>query len=655
LSRVYVRVPPVLQKVSTARDAGILGPQRSRQAEANRAKKLNDAARIGRRSIPVPEQSAVSKERSRSVLSTAPRPPSAMASRPGSSMSVHSRPGSSLSMDNNSLPPLIDPYEGQPSAPWKAALSGSEPGPKFRANATALAHVEPDESELSVGARAVAEARRKAKALQREETGPAPGTAAYERLKIQQQEQQKLQRDPALGKPSQTERYVVPGEVPSERIGRNYTPTSFGLSPKRILEAALARSNNRLDPSSRGAAAAAGLGLGLNPAGVAAYAAIAQATGAAPAGQLKPLAGRPPRGRPGSKPGAVAAESTGASTSSSPSSSSSSSSSSSTSSATSVFGRGPKPNPFKKPRDASLTGAESAAAAAESSPSLKDIDPHAPVEEEGPDPESTAAMMGAGSAADATAKGKGGGGARRAFLPLELFDNMEYETHTPEEWVAFGMAPNQYGTLARSKFYHKDGTFSWEPCNVMRYNGEQNSFEIEWRASHRRKWVKRLNLIFDAEDEEAHHDRVAEAEELRDECEAVLRYYLFIDDEPSDRVPAMNEEQLDRILHLVAPEFPIAHLPALERVLREVRDDYVRHVKRSIFDYHYMSPAERARLLPLRLPEPVPQPEAPEFGKIVIPRHRFAVHRESIAANLFSARLVFFFFVFFFSLPFSTF
>jgi hypothetical protein len=25
-----------------------------------------------------------------------------------------------------------------------------------------------------------------------------------------------------------------------------------------------------------------------------------------------------------------------------------------------------------------------------------------------------------------------------SFMPLELFDNLDYETHTPEEWVALG-------------------------------------------------------------------------------------------------------------------------------------------------------------------------------------------------------------------------
>ena len=108
------------------------------------------------------------------------------------------------------------------------------------------------------------------------------------------------------------------------------------------------------------------------------------------------------------------------------------------------------------------------------------------------------------------------------FLPLEEFDNAEFELHTPQEWIALGETTN--GTPARSRFHTGDSTEEqWAPCRVIRFDETTNSFELIWNHSGRRKMAKRLNIIFDEEDETVWLERVERATELRGAAESAVR------------------------------------------------------------------------------------------------------------------------------------
>lgn len=83
-------------------------------------------------------------------------------------------------------------------------------------------------------------------------------------------------------------------------------------------------------------------------------------------------------------------------------------------------------------------------------------------------------------------------------LPLELFDNPEFETVPPEELIL--TAEGVPGARARSRYFLQSGEFTWKPCTVHAYDPEDGTFEIKWEGSEVWKRVKRLNLVFDSED-----------------------------------------------------------------------------------------------------------------------------------------------------------
>ena len=60
-------------------------------------------------------------------------------------------------------------------------------------------------------------------------------------------------------------------------------------------------------------------------------------------------------------------------------------------------------------------------------------------------------------------------------------------------------------------------------------------------------WIPRIRLMFCAEDPVTFSQRVFTAYELRRKTEILLRYHLYIDCMPTDGVPNITPEMLERI------------------------------------------------------------------------------------------------------------
>lgn len=62
-------------------------------------------------------------------------------------------------------------------------------------------------------------------------------------------------------------------------------------------------------------------------------------------------------------------------------------------------------------------------------------------------------------------------------------------------------------------------------------------------------WVKRLYLLFDSEDPVKFANRFADADRRRRLVEALLRYHLYIDCMPTNGLPQLTRDSLNRMLH----------------------------------------------------------------------------------------------------------
>jgi hypothetical protein len=71
--------------------------------------------------------------------------------------------------------------------------------------------------------------------------------------------------------------------------------------------------------------------------------------------------------------------------------------------------------------------------------------------------------------------------------------------------------------------------YEFHECVVESWNATESVFHVRVLSNDLRKPVKRLNLIFAAEDRAQHERMVVSAKTRREEAEAAYRYWLYID------------------------------------------------------------------------------------------------------------------------------
>jgi len=221
-------------------------------------------------------------------------------------------------------------------------------------------------------------------------------------------------------------------------------------------------------------------------------------------------------------------------------------------------------------------------------------------------------------------------------LPIEHFDDPEFETRTPAEWIASGEGKG--GTAAMSKYYEA-GELVWAPCKATGYDEEKECYNVTWDASNKSKQVKRLNLRFNDEDILMFEKRLQMAEDRRRHAHAQCKLQRYVDEVEQEPVRPPSEDRVSHILRCVAAQVPVEHLGKLEECVDEMHTEYRRAVKHSTVKYQQLDPSEKARIGRMQLPEPAVSPPTPSLAQLAMPEPRmdFQACNEAIRANLFSA------------------
>ena len=174
-------------------------------------------------------------------------------------------------------------------------------------------------------------------------------------------------------------------------------------------------------------------------------------------------------------------------------------------------------------------------------------------------------------------------------LPLELFDNTEFDCRNPEEWTAMGAAEGR-GVPSKVLWANDDDAAgsSWVEGFMLEYDPDTTTYLVSRTIDGAQKWVPRLEVCFAAENPFDFARRVRDAFARRREAEEVLQYNLFIDSMPTEDVPPLDQGQLSRMLAnalstkgLKAPgdkDMDVAPL------LHEVNLDYVRAQSKFVLD-----------------------------------------------------------------------
>ncbi|KAJ9446655.1 Dynein-1-beta heavy chain [Diplonema papillatum] len=217
-----------------------------------------------------------------------------------------------------------------------------------------------------------------------------------------------------------------------------------------------------------------------------------------------------------------------------------------------------------------------------------------------------------------------------SYLPLEAFDNTDYDERSAEDWLSLGVDSDgvfQY-VPAQALWYDDVEKGKWSPAKVLDWNVAEHKLLIEWEEAKKRVWLPRIHVMFLAEDPEAHADRISAAQKARKETEAVLRYHLYVDSMPIDESEPLDDRQLERIRDLsINTNVLLENEDNLNvaSVVQEITTDYSRTLNRVLFDINLHDPTQAALFQGVPIPEPTRQAPVPYLAQVQIPEHPFAM------------------------------
>ncbi|XP_054640454.1 dynein axonemal heavy chain 1 isoform X2 [Dunckerocampus dactyliophorus] len=226
------------------------------------------------------------------------------------------------------------------------------------------------------------------------------------------------------------------------------------------------------------------------------------------------------------------------------------------------------------------------------------------------------------------------------YLPLEIFDNEEFDCRTVKDWLSLGKplgAPDQKPIPAKALLPTDDAVFdddqpppsleySWHLVGVLDYNKEKCQYLVEKVIQNsrlkekgvsclqtgNRHWVPRIRLLFSAEDPRVFVQRIQFAMHLREKTEALILYNLTVDCMPIwKETPSLDPQCLYRIKRCARLSHGLK-LDIVQKFIeglgKEIKLDYDRTMNRFILDKMIKSdPREFSHIrVPQKEPEHVP-------------------------------------------------
>ncbi|XP_059153506.1 dynein axonemal heavy chain 1-like [Physella acuta] len=248
------------------------------------------------------------------------------------------------------------------------------------------------------------------------------------------------------------------------------------------------------------------------------------------------------------------------------------------------------------------------------------------------------------------------------YLPLGLFDNAEFDNRTPKEWMRLGymskgQAPIPSVCLLPTKDEDgdKDPTdpsieYDWYDAGVLDYDADTKKYFVQRVDENCRIvdpngemvingsidpvtgkrniypnqfWIERWRLMFRAEDPRIFADRVAFAYQARKQCEAELRYTLYVDCMPMDGLGNLTEKnfaEIEKRAHSTPGLSKFKKLrEATTKIEEEITLDYCRVMNQFILEKAVRDdPSTFAFVtLPIRYERPAPMyskcPDVPPY------------------------------------------
>ncbi|XP_034961986.1 dynein axonemal heavy chain 1 isoform X2 [Zootoca vivipara] len=258
------------------------------------------------------------------------------------------------------------------------------------------------------------------------------------------------------------------------------------------------------------------------------------------------------------------------------------------------------------------------------------------------------------------------------YLPLQIFDNEEYDCRTPEEWLLLGVEPESEDRKpipgkallpTDDELGHEDPKsrkliYKWIDVGVLDYDEETkfylvhktNSLGLVRDAEGRRVlnggmteggraplmpcqyWVPRVRLLFLAEDPRVHAERVISANDMRKKTQALLLYNLYVDCMPLDGMQNIEEKSLQRMKQMAMETSRLRKgsiiLERLQLLGKEVSLDFERTMNKINFDRIVTSKPQTFYYVTLPEKE---EEKVPLKGGIDVPEYPFNEQKEAFS------------------------
>lgn len=138
------------------------------------------------------------------------------------------------------------------------------------------------------------------------------------------------------------------------------------------------------------------------------------------------------------------------------------------------------------------------------------------------------------------------------WLPLEPFDDLEYDCRLPREWIELGV--DEEGGFApipaQGLLKNEDGSCEWKAVLIETWDEERAVYCGQWDMTGEYVELTRINLLFNSEDPRIFAQRVAQAHQERIFADSQIRYNFFIDNMPAEELSELDPEQISRIIHM---------------------------------------------------------------------------------------------------------
>ncbi|XP_032892704.1 dynein heavy chain 1, axonemal [Amblyraja radiata] len=261
------------------------------------------------------------------------------------------------------------------------------------------------------------------------------------------------------------------------------------------------------------------------------------------------------------------------------------------------------------------------------------------------------------------------------YLPLEVFDDEEFESRTPNEWLELGYEegsndrkpiPGNALLPKDDKLGHDDPKsdslgYRWFFVGVLDYDKERKLYLVQKANSYglirdeknkvvvnggitetgerlelpNQFWIPRVQLMFSAEDPVAFSKRVAHAHYLRQKTEALLLYNLYIDCMPVDGLRFLDKKSLKKMKKwaLSTPGYRDKYAYVynyFKWIEQEVHLDYNRTMNKITFDNIVLSDPKQFSYVTLPDKKKI---KVPNKGLVQIPDYPFHQKKKAFFFN----------------------